>query len=45
MSQKTLIHYRRMIVMHRARILDWTLLKMILHSTQEIRLRSAVDNL
>jgi hypothetical protein len=45
MSQKTQIHYQRMIVMHRVLILVWTLLKIIFHATQEIIVRTALDNM
>jgi hypothetical protein len=44
-GSKTLIHYKRMIVMRRARILDWTLVKKIFHPTQMMRVRIASDKL
>jgi hypothetical protein len=45
MTQKTQIHYARMIAMHRARILVSIQLRTIFHATQEMRVRTVLDKL
>jgi hypothetical protein len=44
-TQKTQIHYKRMVVIHRARILDWTPLKKIFNAIWMMAFMTALDNL